>query len=639
MKTKNILYLIFISSSLLLSSCEKWLDQEPLSSITTASYFNTKAQFQAAANQLHSDNYGFASCFSSNDAFADHFDCGTDMLASTNEMNAGTNVVSTSSVYYTNPYNNLRKVNQLIEAAAAYDGTENINVPLGQAYFFRAWWHFYLLRKYGGVVIADHVPTSTQDPMVVSNPRSSRYKVMDQIIADIDKSIELLNSFTVSSSSNDGHVTIEAAEAFKGRICLFEGTWEKYVEKTTDGDGVTSGAGSDGYSATKYTEYLTMAKNQAAKFITGGIYANSFSIWMPNENRAGYENSGYYYFFNLEGTGSNPFSVNKSSNHEAIFRSIYDWDSQLRRGNMNLSHSMVVSATRKLMDMYLCTDGLPVNKSPLFQGYSGLNSEFANRDARATSTMKQIGVKYWGYSTVDGGYANYSTTAAAGALKAGTYIPGLSSYSAVGYSGRKFCFEQNRADYYESADYNHIRLPEVYLIYAEATLELSGSITDDELNNTINKIRLRAHIANLTNALVTNNGLDMLQEIRRERAIELIGEGFRTEDLCRWGIAEAELSRPICSYYVSYNGSATELATAISPLTSAAIYNASVWSSHIITSDQDQSTYLAGVPKVKAGSLVIQEKANRNFTKKNYLQYIPTAQLDLNPNLLQNPSW
>ena len=41
--------------------------------------------------------------------------------------------------------------------------------------------------------------------------------------------------------------------------------------------------------------------------------------------------------------------------------------------------------TRKLIDMYLCADGLPVHVSPLFKGYIDMNTEFENRDYRLTA--------------------------------------------------------------------------------------------------------------------------------------------------------------------------------------------------------------------------------------------------------------
>lgn len=160
------------------------------------------------------------------------------------------------------------------------------------------------------------------------------------------------------------------------------------------------------------------------------------------------------------------------------------------------------------------------------------------------------------------------------------------------------------------------------------------------MNKTVNVIRKRAHIADLTNALVDTYGLEMIEEIRRERTLELWGEGFRRLDLCRWGIAEEELSRPVCTYYVSYEGVPTQIATDDRPgHPGEKMYDASVWQGRIVESEMPQSSYTAGMPTVKAGCLIVDEVNNRNFSKKNYLQPIPTDEIKLNNNLKQNPQW
>ncbi len=130
----------------------------------------------------------------------------------------------------------------------------------------------------------------------------------------------------------------------------------------------------------------------------------------------------------------------------------------------------------------------------------------------------------------------------------------------------------------------------------------------------------------------------MLQEIRRERTLEFVGEHFRKYDLCRWGIAEAELTRPNCTYYVSYGGVGTELSST-KTLAGTSVYNASAWTGKITTEEQAQSTYTAGMPTLKAGALITETANNRKFSRENYLLAIPTSDIALNPNLKQNPSW
>ncbi|MCI6617347.1 MAG: RagB/SusD family nutrient uptake outer membrane protein [Prevotella sp.] len=644
MKNRKYIFAAATAMMLSLTGCTDWLEQKPISNVTTGSYFTKAADFESATNRLYDQLYGFATTFSSNEMFGFNFDIGTDLNIAQNEELSGTAGVGTGDVYYTKPYQCLRHVNNLLQQAETYKGTENINNSVGTAYFFRAWWHFFLLKRFGGVALMTAVPDTKSD--IVWGPRKSRYEVAASILADLDEAAKLVSA-TKSSTGNNGSLTIEAVCAFKARVALFEGTWEKYngrgAEDTTNGDGTNSGAGTampSNYPTVQ--QWLQMAKSEAAKFVAGGQYANEFSLWMGVEESKipAYQHQSAFYLYCLEGTVSNPSGLDKTSNNEAIFRKCYDF-SQKKYGNMNLTHSAPCSGTRKLMDMFLCTDGLPINISPLFKGYHEFASEFENRDARMTSLFCVLGRRYWRSDHEGGTPANYAISPEADSRNPIT-IPNLRTYGATGYGGRKYTEEAERATYQESADYIHIRLPEMLLTYAEATIELDGTISDNDLDKTVNVIRTRAHIANLTNKLVNDNGLNMKEEIRRERAIELFGEGFRRTDLCRWGIAEKELARPTCSYYVSYDNIPTKLATESDPNNSSQkIYNEAVWAGkgYVSTTDMDQSTYTAGMPKVKAGALITETINNRVFTKKNYLQPIPTGQLSLNTQLKQNPQW
>ena len=641
---KKIQYIAALTLLLAMSSCTDWLDQKPISNVTTGSYFSQPSDFEHAANRLYDQLYGFATTFTGNEMYAINFDYGSDLSAAQNEEVSGTKGVQTSDVYYTKAYQCLRHVNNLIDQAAVYTGSGNIDNAVGTAHFFRAWWHFFLLKRFGGIALMTTAPNTTSD--IVWGPRNSRYEVVASILDDLTKAQQLVSA-TKASTGNNGSLTVEAVCAFKARVALFEGTWEKYNGRgsadVTNGDGQSTGAGTampEGYPSIE--ELLTIAKNEAGKFVSGGQYASQYSLWMGVEENTMeyYTHRSLFYLFCLEGSNSNPSGLDKSSNDESIFRKCYDF-AQTKYGGMNLTHTGPCAGSRKLMDMFLCSDGLPVNISPLFKGYHGVATEFENRDARMTSLFSVPGEQYWRSDGESGVPADYSTIPSANASSP-ISMPNLLVYGATGYGGRKYTEEAQRAVNQESADYLHIRLPEMLLTYAEATIELNGAISDADLNKTVNVIRKRTHVADLTNALVSSNGLNMKEEIRRERALELFGEGWRVSDLCRWGIAEQELARPTCSYYVEYNGTPTELATGNNPNNpSQKIYDAAVWAGkgYVTTADADQSTYTAGMPKVKAGAIIIETKNNRVFSKKNYLQPIPTEEIALNAELKQNPQW
>ena len=512
-------------------------------------------------------------------------------------------------------------------------GSADYNQYVGEAYYFRAWYYYQMFISYGRLTWVNTPLDPNMEEMKL--PRANRTIITDSILADLDKAVMYLNT---QNNSATMRIHKDVARALKSEVALFEGTWEKYNGRgnadETNGDGIQSGAGTvipDNYPSIE--SLLTMAKECSGKFVEGGEYGNEYAVWMPDEELSGYENQAAYYYFILEDAASNPYGLDKSSNDEAIFRLIFDYDKNKKSGQ-NLSHTAPVSGTRKLMDMFLCKDGLPVHKSKLFNGYKGLNTEFENRDSRMTALFKRVDYCYWGYAgSGKGNPSDYTTTPDLGNGGIG-YIPKLSAYSAndIAYEGRKFVFERNRKTEEEAFDYNHIRLPEMLLTYAEAVYELNGNIDNSILDKTINVIRKRAHIADLTNELVNNYGLDMLEEIRRERAIELIGEGFRFSDLCRWGIAEQEINRPRCSYYISVNGQPNELGQST-------YYDPSQFTTYITDEEEAQSVYTEGLPTLKAGALIMEKVNNRVFSRKNYLQAIPLDEIALNSNLKQNPNW
>jgi hypothetical protein len=134
-------------------------------------------------------------------------------------------------------------------------------------------------------------------------------------------------------------------------------------------------------------------------------------------------------------------------------------------------------------------------------------------------------------------------------------------------------------------------------------------------------VRARAGIAPLTNAFATANGLDVTEEIRRERAIELFGENSRFLDLQRWGIAEEVLGGPIHGPVIE--GSVYE--------TDPDLY--------------DPSTFPDGEVDIVVGdgstrsTILIEPASERPYSRKNYLHSIPISEILIATELTQNPGW
>jgi hypothetical protein len=599
---KKIVTTLVLTSVLLISSCQSdYLDLNPLDAQTEVSYFKTPADFKAASNNFYNKMIswtgvkatGLADSYKSN--IYDFMDFGSDLTAKTTDYGRGVLTVPSDDKYWTNTYGYIRENNILLNKAAQYSGNKAaIAQYVAAAKFFRAWHHFFLLKRYGGVPIVTSVVDLSSPELY--GKRNSRYEVMNQILKDLSEAIPDLPVEQNIAAADKGHISKWAAEAFKARVLLYGATWGKYVGTSTDGDGVGEGAGTAGTAANS-TAYLQEVITLAKDVMSNGGYA----LWNYNNTL---NNQSSYYLFNLEDAGSNPTGLDKTTNKEFILYNTYDYN--LLRGGINLSHTVdaALGPNRKFMDMFLCTDGLPVDKSPLFQGYTKTSDEYKNRDYRLVAYT-----------------ANYTTNSIP--ADGSVVLSGPSVGSGSGYNGRKFRannYGVYRAALTESQNYPQIRLAEVYLMYAEALYELNGTITDAQLNESINLVRTRAGLPALTNAFVTANGLNMLNEIRRERAIELFGENTRYDDLKRWGIAETELNQAIVGSVIqgtNYSGNTT-------------LYKASSYPYGEIT---------VATGKGNLSAVLLDPASNRNFQRKNYLFPIPSGQIQLNNNLTQNPGY
>lgn len=608
-KALNIV--IAAAFTLLFSSCTKtFLDLNPLDQPTEAVYFKTPEQFKAAANDFYNKMIGFRPVSGSN--IYNWMDGGSDLLSPGYGWPSALNA---ADLYWNNPYAYIRGNNILIAKVAQYPGDyAGIEQYVAAAYFFRAWHHFFLLKRFGGVPL-DTVVADVNSTLLTA-PRNSRYEVTRQILSDLDVAIDGLPLEAAIAAGDKGQVSKQAAMAFKARVLLYEGTYEKYVGKATDGDGISSGAGSNGYDAGNVTRYLTEAAALSQQVMS---YAD-YSLF------TGVDSLSYRYLFILEDAASNPKGLTKNANKEFILSSRYDYT--LLTGNANLTHTGGGSISRKLMDMFLCKDGLPYSVSPLAKGYALMTDEFENRESRMICITGAPRQKYWGFGSAYG--ANYTLANYLTVFNWPSYInvsyPDLSN-GGSGYGSRKWSSEHaGRNDYQEAYDYPQIRLAEVYLTYAEAKCELgNGTISDADLNLSINKIRARAGAAPLTNALIAPYpSLTMLGEIRRERTLELLSENTRFTDLFRWGIAEQELNQIPKGMVVQYNGQPTEIATFTNPYTKLPSYK--------------PSTYPFGVDAA-TGAVILSGPPAVPMTKKNYLTSIPQDQINLNPKLLQNPQY
>ncbi|HEY9340293.1 MAG TPA: RagB/SusD family nutrient uptake outer membrane protein [Hanamia sp.] len=532
------------------AGCKKDLDLKPLDQISDASFWKTSNDFRLFANDFYNGLQGAHNYTENNSDIA--FGGGP------NSVSNGSYLPQANSPLWDNSYKYIRATNYLLQKSQESKLGPEVDRWVGEALFFRAYNYWNLVKSFGGVPKIDKVLDVTSPELYTA--KSSQAEIIDFILADLDNAISKLPLQSQLTGDEIGRVTQGAALALKARASLYQGTWAKYHQ---EGDPA---------------KYLTAAIDASEKMISSGEYA------LYTDKGA----DSYKYLFILQGDDSKEVILAK---RYYANRATHNWTRELWFNYM--------VPTKGLADLYLAKDGLPISKSTLFKGYGTLTSEFQDRDPRMSMTFVVPG----------------STIFFEGGLMQPTY-PGFSGSNAThtGYMIRKFLDETLDATQFKGEyDFKEFRYAEVLLVLAEALYEKNGSISDADLDRTINVIRTRVNMPALTNAHVATNGLDMLTEIRRERTVELAFEGFRRDDLRRWKIAETIMPQSIRG--VKFVG--TEYQTRYP--------------------DLQVGTDI----KVDANGFIIAEPSSaRSFISKHYLDPFPLQQIQLSQGtLIQNPGW
>lgn len=568
---KRIINILSIAAAALFASA--CMDLSPKAQLSDAQVWSSPANYSLFANQF----YGWTRDFQGSDYMCSwtdgvHSDTRSDLVATPNlnVYSAGSNSIPSTDGNYGTLYKRIYYTNLLLKNAAEFEPKADIAIPMGEAYFFRAYFYFELVQIFGDVIYTD-TPLD-MDSEKLYGKRNDRLEVIRHCVDDLKKAVELLPEMP----TEDGRVAKGAANAFLSRVALYEGSWQKFHNN----------------NASAANELFATAAAAAKAVIDSKAYTLFYSDALGGKDS-------YRYMFILENTDCNPAKLTKADNNEYIFS--HRHDEATKKIGTNITHGAQnsgVYVTRKLADMYRCQDGLPIAKSPKFQGYTGQNTEFADRDNRMNATLLRHGQKYWNN---DGKWR--TTWTAADEEDALT----CDRRSQSGYINNKWATERKVDDTNEGYDYPVIRYAEVLLNYAEAVYEQGESISDADLDLSLNVVRQRSNpdMVKLSNSLVSANGLSMRDEIRAERTVELALEGFRVDDLKRWKTAETEMPQDLRGI----------------PMTG---WFATNWTNQTRPLDAD-------------GCIILYD--GRVWAEKNYLYPIPSDELQLNPELGQNKGW
>lgn len=484
-------------------------------------------------------------------------------------------------------WNDLRSINYFLEH---YEKCPDQAAKLkygGIAKFFRAYFYYDKVKTYGDVPFYNKV-LSANDPDLYK-ARDSRKLVMDSVLADINFAVA-----NIPKEIQLNQVTKYTALLLKARICLFEGTFRKY------------------HNLGDHQKFLTEAAAAADELINTGAY----KMFTTGGVNASYREL---------------FARNDQDATESIL--VRDYNPNFPRHG--LSYLMVAPTAgvygipKDMIDSYLMKDGSRFTDQPGYQT-KGFYDEMQNRDPRLTQT------------TAGPDFAAYKET---------TREPVNLNITTTGYRVIKALASRDQWGSLNS--YNDIiifRYAEALLVLAEAKAEL-GTLTQADLDRSINKLRERAGMPPLNMAAANSNpdpyleswypnidkGVNkgVLLEIRRERRIELFMEGLRWDDLMRWKEGK-KLEKPMVGMYFPSLGAFdfNNDGKADVYLHTGNASGAPAGTSSIINVNQKRLT------NTTSGNFNPLFSTPRVFDEsKDYYYPIPLEDLTLNPNLKQNPNW
>jgi starch-binding outer membrane protein, SusD/RagB family len=591
MKKKYINLSVIITALMLTSTgCnDDFLERYPLDQISNETFWNTENDLAVYNNNLYTmtidnDNVPILMGHSTGnnlqsiwfqDNFSDNYAPLFGNAAYQLNVRTGLLVVPGSASSQTFGYRGwdfVRAINVGLENYNKAKVTQAIkNRYIGEARLFRGWFYAEKVTRFGDVPYLEK-PLNIDSPELF-DARTPRLEVMDKVLLDLNAAVDGLPA-SWGDGGAPGRLNRWAALLVKSRVCLFEGTFRKY-HKLPDPE-----------------KWLTEAANAAKELIEKGPYA-LHSTGNPN---ADYSN--YHRLADLAG------------NREVIYWKKYV-NGVLNNNVERTIHRTIGGATKSFIEDYLCKDGLPISLSPLYKGDKTIEDVFVDRDPRLRQTILLP-------SDNNAAILNWDVTR--------TYprITGMAggNTSTTGYHVVKF-FNPVIGPAFNTGITPAIvmRLGEALLNYAEAQAEL-GKITQADLDLTINRLRTRVGMPALrldrvpVDPRYTSEGISpLLVEIRRERRIELIGEGFRYNDLLRWKQGR-KLAQPTLGMQFDAAARTRYAGATVQTTVDAA----------------SGKTYI----DVYKGSAV----ANPVFDEsKNYLWPIPLGNLAQNPNIKQNPGW
>lgn len=470
-------------------------------------------------------------------------------------------------------------------------------------YFFRSFYYAELIARFGDVPWVESVITENDQDKIMGT-RTPRKEVARHVLDDLlyaEKNIK-------TDGDGPNTINVHCVRALIARFGLFEGTWRKYHQL--------------GEEHSFLTESVRASEELMKSFPT--VHSN------------------YGEMFTSEDLGKIPGVILYKEYVANVLTS--------NHGHYERTSSATNEMNKGTVNMYLCQDGKPIKTSALYAGDKTLYDEMRNRDNRLLQVvLPPYKVNADGSFTDDPADREYIDYVVNAAITTPAH-KGLPVYNWSGTLVRQVpniepgapqVFIACRSGYYMYKHYNKwdtnsnmqslntadkpiFKIEEVLLNYAEAKYEL-GEFDQSVADRSINKLRPRAGVSPMKVSEISASfdpdrdpSVDpVLWEIRRERIVELMGEGFGFYDIRRWKKAPWFINRQQIGMWVKRSEVSSQV---------------KIW---------DPVTKLPN-PNLQEGYIYLFNDPVQDglgWQDKYYLYPIPLTDLALNPNLKQNPGW
>lgn len=493
---KKYIFTLFVTT-LLLTSCNKYLDRQSLDTPAVEVYFKSLEEIDLGLTGVYSAAYWDTGNNLPMPVLLDLFaDTGVERTASiaSGSFDAANGTIQS---YWTLIYRTVSRANVLLDGMQKGKATTpaaQFNRAEGEAQVLRAWAYFHLMSLWGDVPFYTKPLTDEEIYTLIRTPRA---EIVNFLIADLDNAATKLDWVPTQR----GRVSRGVALGIKAKLLLLD-------------------------------RRFAQAAEAANAVITSGQYNLN-----PN-------------FQNL--FRKNTMAVN--TGREIMFELVLPDNAQFPASFVGLGQGSRAIAAQSgrfpiqaLVDRFECIDGRRIDQSPL---YDPANIS-RNRDPRLRWTVSIHGDTITGLAggtlrrcvlnvlETNTRFFNFSNNTWTTATNADFSNPFGPVNNGMGTLWAKYTYDETQDFFSSKLGYAYLRFSEILLTYAEAKIE-AGQL-DATVVEAVNRVRRRAGMPNVE-ASIAGDVARMRQLVRRERAVELANEGLRLYDIRRWNIGQLAMN-------------------------------------------------------------------------------------------------